>query len=225
MQRAARWLLSRSDIRPSTVSVIGASRGSELALLAGALLTEVDAVVGISPSGAAWSGLDSGGPVDLPAWTFGGRSLPYLLIGDQASLASTTAQGAGPVTLRPAFEEALGRLSVDDDAVIPVERIGGPVLLVSGRDDTMWPSTPMGRLVERRASAHGVGHLVSHLTYDDAGHTCFGVPGLPVYVSARNHPLTGSDYSFGGTRSGNARARVDSWPKVVAFLHRSGTTS
>jgi hypothetical protein len=30
--------------------------------------------------------------------------------------------------------------------------------------------------------------------------------------------MTGGYYSFGGTRAGNAAARAQSWPQVVAFL-------
>jgi hypothetical protein len=48
-----------------------------------------------------------------------------------------------------------------------------------------------------------------------------GVPGTPVVTEARRHPLTGASYSFGGTRAGNAHARADSWPRVVAFLREA----
>jgi hypothetical protein len=55
----------------------------------------------------------------------------------------------------------------------------------------------------------------------DGGHTSAGVPGTPVVTEARRHPLTGASYSFGGTRAGNAHARADSWPRVVAFLREA----
>ena len=48
--------------------------------------------------------------------------------------------------------------------------------------------------------------------------TIGAVPGTPVVTEVRRHPLTGGSYSFGGTRAGNALARADSWPRVVAFL-------
>ena len=35
-------------------------------------------------------------------------------------------------------------------AAIPVERTNGPILLVSGQDDQMWPSAQMGQLVIER---------------------------------------------------------------------------
>jgi len=216
VERAARWLLRRGDVAPGTVGVLGASRGSELALWAGALLETVGAVTAFAPSGVSWSGLDAGGPVDAPAWTFAGRPLPYAPVGAPANVSQ--APTAGPVALRAAFEPVLADPGRFEPAVIPVEDIRGPVLFVSGEADTMWPATPMTRIAEQRARDHGFRHQMVHLSYRDGGHTAAGVPGTPVVTEARRHPLTGASYSFGGTRAGNARARADSWPRVVAFL-------
>ncbi len=215
-ERAARWLLGRDDIRSGTVAVMGISRGSELALWAGALLDSVGAVVAFAPSGISWSGLDADGPVDTPAWTFAGRPLPYAPIGDAAKAVLAPAEGAA--ALRAAFEPILANPESFERAVIPVEDIRGPILFVSGEADTMWPATPMTRIAERRARDRGFGHPLVHLHYRDGGHACAGIPGTPVAVEVRHHPLTGGRYSLGGTRVGNARARADSWPRVVALL-------
>ena len=216
VERAARWLLRRDDVASGTVGVLGVSRGSELALWAGALLEEIGAVVAFAPSGVSWSALDASGPVDAPAWTFAGQPLPYVAIGAPAKAARAPA--AGPVALRAAFEPMLADPRLFEHAVIPVENIRGPVLFVSGEDDAMWPSAPLTRIAERRARDRGFPYPVVHLCYRDGGHICAGVPGTPVVTEVRNHPLTGGRYSFGGTRAGNARARADSWPRVVAFL-------
>jgi dienelactone hydrolase len=216
VERAARWLLRRGDVASGTVGVLGASRGSELALWAGALLDTVGAVAAFAPSGISWSGLDAGGPVDAPAWTFAGRPLPYAPVGAPAKV--TQAPSAGPVALRAAFEPVLASPGLFEPAVIPVEDIGGPVLFVSGEADTMWPATPMTRIAEQRARDRGFRHQMVHLSYRDGGHTAAGMPGTPVVTEARRHPLTGASYSFGGTRAGSAHARADSWPRVVAFL-------
>jgi dienelactone hydrolase len=72
VERAAAWLLGRTDVGGDRVAVVGMSRGSELALLAGVLLDRVSAVVGFAPSGVCWAGLGPGGPMDAPAWTYRG---------------------------------------------------------------------------------------------------------------------------------------------------------
>jgi dienelactone hydrolase len=220
-ERAVAWLARRSNIASQPVAAMGMSRGSELALLASALIEHMGAVVAFAPSGVSWSGLDTNGPVDAPAWTFRGAPVPYARIGDAARAKGTGSNA--PVALRAAFEPALENAAQIRAAEIPVERARGPILMVSGDADAMWPSTPMGEIVERRAKERGFAHEVTHLRYSDAGHLCAGVPGTPVAAEVR-HPLTHGLYTFGGTRAGNAAARADSWPRVLAFLEDALTT-
>ena len=219
VERAAAWLLGQAGVAGDRVAVVGMSRGSELALLAGALLDQlVGTVVAFAPSGVCWAGLGPGGPVDAPAWTFRGDPLPYVGLGGTPPAGSPT---AGPFALTPLFE----RLLQDEGAVrvaeIPVERARGPILLVSGEADAMWPSTCLGELVERRAAGRS-GPPVTHLRYPGAGHTGAGVPGTPAPTEVR-HPVDGGWYALGGTPAANAAARADSWPQVLAFLAATGS--
>ena len=48
-------------------------------------------------------------------------------------------------------------------AAIPVERINGPVLLVSATRDEVWPSKEMADAMMRRLQAHGFPHHAEHL--------------------------------------------------------------
>jgi dienelactone hydrolase len=217
VERAARWLLSRADITPGTVAAMGMSRGSELALWAGVLLDVIGAVVAFAPSGISWPGLNADGPAAAPAWTFRGRPLPHATVGDAAETALAPSSGP-PVALRAIFEPTLANAALFEHAVIPVEEIRGPVMFVSGEADTMWPATQMTQIAEQRARDRGFRYPLVHLRYRDGGHVCAGVPGTPVATEVKHHPLTGGRYSFGGTRAGNAAARADSWPRVVAFL-------
>jgi len=218
VERAVGWLLGRDDVVPGMVAVMGMSRGSELALLASVLLDHVGPVVAFAPSGIAWAGLDAQGPVDAPAWTYRGQEIPYAPIGASAQTGQLAM--SNPVELRSAFEAVLGDEVAIKRAEIPIEAAKGPILMVSGEDDAMWPSTRMGEIAERRAARHGLAPQVRHLRYPAAGHVCAGVPGTPVITEIR-HPVTGGYYSFGGTRAGNAAARAHSWPQVVAFLHKA----
>jgi dienelactone hydrolase len=212
VERALGWLLGRTGVASKPIAVMGLSRGSELALLSATLLDHVGAVVAFAPSGISWSGLGQVGPVDAPAWTFRGQSIPYLKHGtpDLDRL-----QGEGPVALRPMLERALADTAAVHAAEIAVERITQPILMVSGEADAMWPSVRLAKIAERRAAQHGVGSRIAHLRYPDAGHLCAGVPGLPVPGEVR---LSQGFFSLGGTLAGNARARADSWPRVLAFL-------
>jgi dienelactone hydrolase len=220
VERAIAWLLDRGDLGAETVAVMGISRGSELAFLAGALLDRVGAVVAFAPSGVCWPGLGPHGPVAAPAWMFRGQSLPYVAMETKPPDGLLS---EGPFALRPMFERALEDKAAIHAAEIPVERTKGPILMVSGELDAMWPSTPMAEIAQRRAVEAGFRHQVIHLRYPDGGHVCAGVPGTPVVTEVRQHPLTGGSYSFGGSRGGNAMARADSWPRVIEFLRDART--
>jgi dienelactone hydrolase len=215
VERAIRWLDRRSEVSGDRVAVIGGSRGGELALLAGSLLDRIAAVVAFAPSHVSWAGLDARGPVDAPAWTFRGQPIPYAPTGPDPS--SHRDPSTGGIVLRSAFAAVLEDPGSCGAAEIPIERISGPILLVSGEDDHFWPSTVMADLAIRRARERGFEHNLTHLRYPGAGHNCAGVPGIPL-SSWIEHPLTGGRYSFGGTPATNARARIDSWPRVIAFL-------
>jgi dienelactone hydrolase len=215
VERGVGWLRERADLTDQPVAVIGLSRGSELALLAAALLEHIGPVVAFSPSGISWSGLGPGGPVDAPAWTFRGQPVTYLKhsIPDIGAI-----QGQGPLALRPMMERALEDTEAVRAAEISVERVTGPVLMVSGEADAMWPSVRLADIAVQRAAQHGVDSRITPLQYPDAGHLCGGVPGLPVPGEVR---LSQGFMSLGGTPAGNAHARADSWPRVLAFLARA----
>jgi dienelactone hydrolase len=113
----------------------------------------------------------------------------------------------------------------DADAVrraeIPVERIGGPLLMFSGKDDQVWPSDVFAERVVARLKAHRFTHPVEHYSYEHAGHW-MARPYLPTsdVRKVQIHPVTKHPNMFGGTPEGQARANEDSWEKLLSFLDR-----
>jgi dienelactone hydrolase len=112
--------------------------------------------------------------------------------------------------------------SLDDAAMvavaeIPVERATGPVLLLSGEDDQMWPSARLSRIAEARAERLGAGDRVTHVAYPDGGHQVGLPPGYPLPSQLR-HPVNDVVYPFGGTRVGNQAARRDAWRRILELV-------
>ena len=108
-------------------------------------------------------------------------------------------------------------------ATIPVEKTKGPILLVSGTDDQMWPSSALSDIAVRRLEAHDHPFTFRHLKYDGAGHTIL-VPYGPLTLRVVAVPADGSAgrlYSQGGTPKADAQAGVDAWRNTLEFLEAS----
>lgn len=142
------------------------------------------------------------------SWSLGGKPIPFLPY-------ARPKQFSGPVV--DIYATSLETLAQHQDAIIPVERIRAPVLLICGMADKLWPSCPMADQVKARASASS-GPAVTILAYDNAGHA---VMGLPVDKSNSNYARLDR---MGGTNDGNNDARADGWPKIVAHLEAALTT-
>ncbi len=92
------------------------------------------------------------------------------------------------------------------------QKIAGPVMLVCGKKDSLWPSCPMADQIVARLSANGFAHKVELLSYADAGHAVFGPPVDP------DNPNFSALGSLGGSAAGNQKARQDDWPSAMAFM-------
>jgi hypothetical protein len=72
--------------------------------------------------------------------------------------------------LRSAFEIMLQNKEGVAKATIQVEKINGPVFLISGKSDEFWPSSEMSDLVIQRLKANNFPYLHEHLAID-GGHS------------------------------------------------------
>jgi len=205
-ERALGWLTQHPRARDGRAAVVGRSRGGELALLLGATYPAVDAVVAYVPSGIVHAGIRRGGHTwhtDLPAWTREGRPVPFLA--HTRSAAAEPGADREPIACTPEYAAHLADWTAVQRAAIAVERIDGPVLLLSGTADAMWPSSLFSELVVARLAQRGFRHPVRHLAFAGAGHR-FPLPTLPGTVTESAHPSDGRLYQLGGSAHANAAA-------------------
>lgn len=142
------WLLAQPRVRPSGVGLLAVSRGTELGILAAAHDQRIQAVAALVPSSVAWQG--QRGPV---AWTLGGHDVGTLTLpmnDDQST-----------------WQRAQRALQTDQASLahLPVQRINGPVLLVSAKRDHIWPSAAMAEDLRQQLSEHP--HDCQHVVLDD----------------------------------------------------------
>lgn len=225
-ETAIDWMARQERVVGDSLGVIGGSRGGELALLLGATFPQIKAVVGLVPSSLRWIGASSDASEMRrrpPAWTHGGKPLPCL--SPKANLGALLRYGWSalnrrPIALTPSFHAALKLREAVEQAAIAVERINGPVLLISGQDDQMWPSTVLSDIAIQRLAKHKHSFPYEHKTYEAAGHA-FGFPYLPTTVTSARHPLSNRVFALGGSAAANARAAKDAWSRTLQFLGAS----
>ena len=226
-ERALRWVHETLAPAGGFVAVTGQSRGGELALLLGARFPQwVKAVIAYVPSAVVHGTLRAGRPgeaPDSPVWTWGGEPLPNVWQNNpDVDWSAFNARPTGGAALRqaPAFDTALRNVAAVAAARIPVERIAGPVMLVSGTDDGFWPSARFADDVAASLREHGHRWPVEHVRCEGAGHG-IGLPHGPTTLIERPHPVAGLVLSAGGKAAANARANAESWHAVQRFLREA----
>jgi dienelactone hydrolase len=205
VERAVETLATHERVARKQVGLYGVSKGAELALLVGSITERVGAVVSIVGSGLVWAGGRGRTVANTSTWSLDGEPVPSVPIPREEYARTGT---------RPTFAAGFEAASGDEieAATIPVERIDGPVLLVSGREDGLWDSVAYSEIAADRLRRHDHPYTSEHLVYDDAGHL-IRPPYAPTYGLSQAGPV-----QFGGTPAGNAEAAADHWPQVLSLF-------
>ncbi len=211
--KATGWLKQQRGVDPRHVAIMGWSKGAEAALITAATFPkEFQAVIAFMPSSVVWSGIEYGpGPISS-SWTLHGKPLPWVNpVIDPAMFAP-----GKPLVFLGAYRAGLKDAKAVAKAVIPAERIAGPVLLVSASDDQIWPSPLMANQIMQRLAAQHHAYAGESLCYAGAGHAI-----LPPYrpANASIVAVPGGSFAFGGNPTAYAYADANAWRKVLAFLH------
>jgi uncharacterized protein len=213
IERGLRWLASRPETKThdGRVALVGASRGAELALLVAATFPElVGPVVAYTPSCVVWQGID----LTLPpgetrtSWTFRGKPLAYVSFPP----GTEPAHSNDGISWLPVMDAGLDDAEAVDAAMTPVERCTGPVLLVSGGDDHVWPTAKMCEMLTVRMASHERRDGIRHLHYPKAGHMLFP------YTRPADTKVPEMPTDLGGSPEANAAAHADAWPTVLRYL-------
>lgn len=208
------WLSEQTIVAANKIGVVGLSRGGELALLLGATYPEIRAVVAYVPSGILWPAYPES---RHGAWTLGGKEIPYAKTLTHEQWDKALAAGSARLDSFDWYLIPLKDVAYASQASIRVEKINGPVLMITGIDDKLWPSTELTEFAVERFRRQGFRHRVEHLAYASAGHS-IAWPNSPTTMLKSKNSISGAEMDMGGTPEGTARARQDSWLRMLAFL-------
>jgi dienelactone hydrolase len=212
-ERPIAWLRSQAESRNLQLAILGRSRGAELALQLASVYDDFKSVIAISPSHVRWGA--PGGRAG--AWTHAGRDLPFVQSRTEPAPqpSPTKHDGVDFFPLRAHFEHDLADNPSLPEAVIPVERIAGDLLLFAGQDDQLWPSDVSADEIERRARSHGFAHELHNVQYPNVGHD-FPLPGTTPIIYARS-PGAPSGVLYGG-KADIQHAVTDYWQRLIGSV-------
>jgi dienelactone hydrolase len=144
------------------IAVIGGSKGAELALLLASHFKDIHCVIAMVSSHCSFPALTLS--ASTSSWTYKGEEVPYVPMPWAAVPAAIKRD------LRSAFTIMLEDKVAVKKALINVENINGPILLLSAKKDEMWPSTEMSNEVINRLKQKRFTHTYQHIAID-GGHT------------------------------------------------------
>ena len=177
------------------VGLWGISLGAEYALLCGAHLGEISAVIAVSPFFLSTQAQQTVTLrhltmrlFDAPAYSLHGQDLPYAPLTLSGRRVFRDCVKTRSIATFSLFEGLMA--DAPEEARIPVERIRGPVLLLSAGEDTMWNAPEACRQMTARLREKDFSHAFLHLHYEEASHALlpFVTCGRFIYRIERQKP-------------------------------------
>lgn len=185
---------SMDEVKSKKIVVIGDSKGGELALLLAANNPKVNGVISRVPSSVVFQGI--GGVLKKSSWSLGKKQIPYV---PYPKYDYSSVKDGNWVDM---YNKALSQNIDMEEVSIKVENIRGSILLLSGEDDIVWPTTRMCEDMINRLEKRGFNYSFEHIAYKDAGHAL------------------NNSWDSGGTVEGNDYALKHSRIKVTEFLEK-----
>lgn len=167
IENAIKWLKARGY---NKIGIDGASKGSELALLCASMFPKISCVIARVPSYFVSEGLVTAGKTKKPSgtscWSYNAKEFPFAAYNYRSfNLPKIIAE-----------EKELHLISINkektvkEENIIPVENIKGPVLLLSGKNDVVWPSYDSALYIEKRLNDNSFRFPHKHIAFEYIGH-------------------------------------------------------
>lgn len=151
-----------SAVNIEKLSVLGVSKGAELALVLASRSAQISTVIAVVGSEVVfaspeWYSTSS-------SWSWQGQAMPFVPFDWRSAL--TLMQG----NFRQGHEIAMKNQQAYQQALIPVQRMQADVLFVSGTADELWPSSEMSDRMMLRLRQHHYPYRYQHLKIAGGGH-------------------------------------------------------
>jgi dienelactone hydrolase len=185
------WLQSNHNF--DKIIIVGISKGAELALLLASINNDICGVIAYSPSAVVFEGFGNDQTKHNPSWTINSKQIKFVPF-DTTGVKDLNDYYA-------IYKQSITQTSFVENAMIEVENINGPILLLSGSDDRMWPSKEMSEMIVNRLKTKNFKFKYKDICFDGAGHVF-------------------SEYytELGGNADSNKIARVEAMEEILRFF-------
>lgn len=217
-EKAFEFLQNDSRTKGKNISLVGGSKGGELALLLASRYSLIHSVVAYVPSHVLWSGFGDYKQMKSSSWSYNQEELAFVQVKLKFMNMMKYFFSKEPLEFTSTYLHSLNG-KIDKNAIIKVENIKGNVLLISGTDDKMWCSALMGNKIMQRLEEHNFQYGYEHFSYEGAGHM-ITVPYFPAKHKEYYSPFDKKTYALGGDMYADLKASKESWEKVLEFLKK-----
>ena len=193
VKEAINYLKASPYADSSRLGLYGRSKGAEFALLAASYYTDFKCLVLNSPSYLCLEGLKKWRNSKTSSWTYQGQEIPYYPFLWKDFLR------------RCIFKKSLNH--VNEQAVIPAERIRGPLLIIASKKDEIWDASGSAIAIVNRLRAKKFNYPCQVEIYENCGHMM-----TVAYQPNHRYPKTANEKIMSDTN--------DSWQKTLAFFKK-----
>lgn len=188
VEKAIAWLKEQGY---QQVGIDGTSKGSEMALVAASLFSELDCVIVRVPSHFVSEGLAGSGKNKAPSgtscWSFRGKELPYAPYRSRAFNILQMFMREKEMHIITFNRDK----DVTPETLIPIRNIKAPILMLSSKHDEVWPSYESAVYMEKKLNEIGFPYPHKHIAYEHMSHAI--LTRLPwrykiAFKSERRHP-------------------------------------
>lgn len=173
------------------IGIDGMSKGSEMALIAGSMFSDISCVIARVPSYFVSEGLAGEGkrkgPSGTSCWSYRGKDLPYAAYKTRTINMLKILKEEKELRIRGINSDK----DVTPDTVISVENIKGPVLFISSKRDEVWPSYESACIMDEKLESVSFPYEHKHIAFENMSHAA--IAHLPwiykmAFGSERQHP-------------------------------------
>jgi dienelactone hydrolase len=145
--------VNRTRVAKGDITVIGASKGAELALVLATIYKEIDKVILVSPSSYVFQGLDYMNVKS--SWKYNGIELPYIPNSSASPIEIIKIILFSPIVNRfrdiypflKCYKSMIKNYKRIEETRIQVENFKGKILMICSGKDEVWPACEMADVI------------------------------------------------------------------------------